>query len=270
MNDPLRLSASAVRAFLECPYRFARDFVDRLPDTDREPVPSFAFGNAVHRALADFIRQGGWRAFSSDELIAMYMRHWEGGVYPDADTELYHFHRGREMLTRYYDNPYPGTVEKELGVEQYTSWRTARKGFLATGKLDRACLLPGNVLEIVDYKTGSWIPKEDDLKKEYQALFYRTLGADHYRAFRPAAIQVTYYFLSVGKAISVSFDQVEFLERWLEVEAVAQQIREALDRVREGQTLAQIFPLNRSNNCSRCPMRAHCDRLDEADQKEAA
>lgn len=183
-NEPLRLSASAVRAFLECPYRYARDYVDRLPDADREPVPSFAFGNAMHQALAEFIRQGGWGAVSLDDLIGLLMRHWEGGVYPDADTELYHFHRGREMLARFYKNPYPLAVEQELGVEQYVRWRAPRKGLLATGKLDRACIIPGNVLEIVDYKTGSWVPKDDDLKKDYQALFYRTLGADCYRGYR--------------------------------------------------------------------------------------
>ena len=35
---PLRLSASAVKAYEQCPYRYAKDYVDRLPQAEREPV----------------------------------------------------------------------------------------------------------------------------------------------------------------------------------------------------------------------------------------
>lgn len=267
-NEPLRLSASATKAFLECPYRYAKDYVDRLPASEREPVASFSFGNALHQALADFVRQGAWKVLSLDDLIGLLMRHWEGGVYPDADTELYHFHRGKEMLARFYSQAYPTGVEKELGVEQYVTWQAPRKGLLATGKLDRACLLHGSILEIVDYKTGTWIPKEDDLKKDLQALFYRTLGAEHYRGLRPQRVRVSFYYLPAGEVVSVEFEQEDFMERWQEVESVGRMIRDALVQVREGQSMALAFPLNRSKNCSRCPMRGHCDRLEDKPQKE--
>lgn len=267
-NEPLKLSASAVKAFLGCPYRYARDYLDRLPDDQREPVPSFAFGNAVHNALADFIRQGGWRALTVDDLVGLLVRHWECGAYPDSDIELDYFHQGREMVTRFYDHPYPASVAKELGVEQYVSWRAARKGLIAAGKLDRACLLPGNVLEIVDYKTGRWMPKEEDLRRDLQTVFYRTLAAERFGGYRTVAIKVTYFYLSVGEAVSVEFEQEDFLARWREIESIALEIRDRLELLRGGQTLVSAFPLNRSRGCARCPMHGHCDRLADSAQKE--
>lgn len=258
---PIRISASGVRAFRECAYRYALDYIRRLPDAEREPVSAFAFGNAVHKALAQFIRLGGWARKSSDDLIELLMRHWDSRAYADEDTSFAEFTRAREMLEIFHANPYPPVVTRELQVEAYVSWSTQHSGIIATGRLDRSCLLPDAVLEIVDYKTGRHMLTPAEMVKDVQAVFYRTLGADAYRGLQPAAIQVSYLYLESGKPVSVVFQHDEFLSCWNTVRTTIGEIRRSMRSHQSGAGLTQAFPPNRGDHCRMCPMRRHCDTM---------
>lgn len=267
MVEPVRLSASGVRAFLECRYRYYLDYIHRLAQEEREPVSSFAFGNAMHQAIADFFKAGGREGQTRDDLIASLMRHWDGSVYPDIDTELRRFHQGKRMLEGFYDNPYPEMVERELGVERYLKWKAPRRGIMATGKLDRICLLPDGVIEVLDYKTGHFRLKPAEMEGDLQAIFYRTLAGEAFRGLEPKGIRVTFHYLPSGATVSVEFEREHFLEKWRQVEPVAEQIRKARQKLNEGRPSWAAFPLSRGSRCSSCLMRRHCMSLADGEQE---
>lgn len=259
----IKVSASALRAYEECPYRYALDYVHRLPNTQRMPVPIFAFGNAVHQALAKFVQSGGRPSIDRDGIAATLVSCWDSKPYPDPETELAYFHRAKEMVERFHDTPYPQTPVEDLGIEQKLAWVIPRRNMLATGRVDRLIRHSDGTLEVIDYKTSQRPLSEEELLKDAQAILYRSLVADRYPVLASEGVRVTFYYLAVGKSVSVSFDRDTFLEAWQQIEELVEKIRQARERVRDGCSLQEAFPTKRGNQCRHCPMRGHCDGLPE-------
>lgn len=253
---PVRLSASAVKAFLECPYRYAMDHVQRLPQHQREPFPALAFGNVVHRTLACFIQQGGWDHLNCDDLLSLFADFWDGAVYSDRDAEYRSFVRGKDMLERFYASSYP-RMTKELGVELSVSWRKPHRGIVAVGKIDRARLLNDETLEVIDYKTGR--STSSNLASDTQALFYRTLAAETFEELRPKSIRITFLHLEDLIPVSAEFEKERFQLCWKNIEETARAILDANLRVDQGFPLEQAFPRRREGRCGGCQIKRHCE-----------
>jgi DNA helicase-2/ATP-dependent DNA helicase PcrA len=259
----IKVSASALRSFEECPYRYALDHVSRLPDAERSPVPIFAFGNAVHQTLAKFVQSGGRSTIDRDGITATLMDCWDSSAYPDPETELAYFHRAKEMVERFHESPYPQTAVEDLGIEQNLAWIIPHRNMLATGRVDRLIRHPDGTTEILDYKTSRTPLSEGDLLKDAQTILYRSLVADRYPELASGSIRVTFYYLPVGKSVSVTFDRDSFLEAWQRIEKLVGRIREGRERARRGWAIKEAFHANRGNHCRSCPMRGHCDGLPE-------
>ena len=271
MHDPrrIKLSPSAVRAFRNCPHRYALDYVQRLPDSARASVPMLAFGNAIHQALADFIREGGWERLSKDDLVSIFMRHWDGAPYADEDTEMSQFHHGKRLLEAFYDRPFPGNSPKERGIELRLSWRTARKNILATGKIDRLCETEDGRLLVIDYKVGRYHPQtEEDL--DIQATFYRSLIADTIARAIPRPIEVVFHFLGSHSTLTAEFTHEDFLRIWGSIEATADRIRASIASFHQGRPLWAAFPLQRGHQCVTCPMKLYCEQVRDLPEAEVA
>lgn len=259
---PLKISASAIKAYEQCPYRYARDYVDRLPQTEREPVFHLAFGNAIHRTVAKFILRGGWAKVSHAQLIQMLHEQWSNDLYESKTRRLTEFQRAKAMIDTFYFKRYPRDVTIELGVERYVRWAEPRNGVLATGKLDRVCLVGSDTLEVIDYKTGKPSVEPDSLASDLQVVFYRTLVADVFRELSPRSIKVTFFYLGEGLPISVELNREELIERWGYVQQIADRIREAKQNHEAGRPVSEAFPLSRGLQCRGCPIVQHCNNLE--------
>lgn len=255
---PLRLSPSAIRAYRACSYRYARDYVDRLADEARVPVPVFAFGGAIHKALAAFIRQGGAAKRSLDDLVASLQRHWEPLAFGDEKKSQAEFARARAMLENFYANPYATPGAHELALESNLTWKIPRRGILAVGRLDRVCLQPNGVLEVIDYKTGLTLPTVEEAEDDLQTVLYHTLAVDNYRHLNPTELRITYLYLAGPVPLTLVPDRAAQLKRWAGIEETAALIREDRADYESGMPLAEAFPPNRGSGCQFCPMRAHC------------
>lgn len=258
----MKISASAVRAFEECPYRYAKDYVDRLPQAEREPVFHLAFGNAVHRTIAKFILSGGWAKVPHLQLIQLLHEHWGWEPQGSKERRLSEFQRAKVMIDNFYFKRYPRDVTMELGVERFVRWSEPRNGILATGKLDRVCLVGGDTLEVIDYKTGKPPLERGALANDLQTVFYRTLAADAFREIPAKTVKVTFLYLRDGLPLSVEFGREELIERWRRVLQLADQVRNARADYEAGRPIQEAFPLQRGLQCKSCPMASHCDAID--------
>jgi RecB family exonuclease len=257
----IKVSASALRAYEECPYKYAKDYIWRLPDAQRMAVPIFTVGNAVHQTLAEFTKKGGRGQVDRDEIASMLMQNWDSRPFRDPDEELAHFHRAKAMVESFHDKPYPDKVAQELGIEKYVAWSRPRNGVIAVGRLDRVCLLEDGTLEVVDYKTGSRVIEEEALEKEYQALFYRTLVAQQFPRIKPKSVRVTFHYLATGRSVSVEYQQEDFQEWWGGVEFATERIRQAIRAHEEGAPIEVAFPRRSGDRCRACPMQRHCSEV---------
>lgn len=260
--DILRITPSGVRTFKECAHAFALTYVQPLPEAERRPVPALVLGAAVHAVAARFVRTGGWQRRGLDELMALLNMTWKADAYTDPHREAADFARARDLVQRFFESPYPATVEKDLGIERSLAWRRPRRGLLAAGRVDRLCWLPGKVLEVVDLKTGRPPREPESLRADPQTLIYRSIAADCYRWLEPERVVVSYRYLASATTLSVEFDDiVEFIDLWSDVEATADGIRAARREHAAGASLATAFPLNRGEHCRGCQFGDHCDRL---------
>jgi putative RecB family exonuclease len=259
---PLKISASAIKAYEQCPYRYAKDYVDRLPQNEREPVFHLAFGNTVHRTIAKFILAGGWVKVPHLQLVQMLHEHWDDSLLETKSRRLKEFQRAKAMIDGFYFRRYPRDVTTELGVERYVRWSQPRNGILATGKLDRVCLVGGDTLEVIDYKTGKLSIEPGDLVNDLQAVFYRTLAADVFQELSPRSVKVTFFYLGEGHPMSVELSRDDLIDRWRHVQQIAEQIRKARRNHEAGLPLREAFPVSRGLQCQGCPMQKHCDGLE--------
>jgi hypothetical protein len=162
------------------------------------------------------------------------------------------------MLETFYFQPYPPAGGRDLAIETYSCWREPRRGVVATGRFDRVSLRPDGVLDVIDYKTGAFVPDLEAVASNLQTVFYKTIAADKYRAVGATDIQVTFVYLAAPQVITVNPD-VEFLkERWAEVEEVVAAIRRDRRYFERGLPLDEAFVPIRSARCGACPIRGHC------------
>lgn len=258
---PLRLSASAVRDYRTCAYRYVCNYLSPLPPRERRPVTQLAFGDVVHQVIADFFRRGGWERLSRTEMLMLLDERWQAPIYADADQEEANRERAWEMLINFYETRYPRKVARELGVERRHSWAHFHRGILANGRIDRACLLEDGTLEMLDYKTGRRHLDREGLLAEPQALFYRSLGGEAYRRLAPRRIVVTFFYIATGIPVTAEFEHEDFLAGWQRIEQVAMAIRRSVAAIVAGTPMVVAFPPSRGDHCRMCPMRGHCDRL---------
>lgn len=259
--QPLTLSPSAINDFLSCRLRYALGYLTPLMPHERKPVSLLAFGEAIHKAIADFHRLGGWSQLSNEDLVTILGSHWPDGVYADEDIAMANFERATGLLERFYDNPFPDSVTKELGIEQRFTWRRFRRGILATGRIDRACQLADGSVVLIDYKTAAKPRAAETLQREPQALIYRSLGGEAYGHLSPPRVLISFFYLAVGAPVTVEFGKEDFGVGWERIERVAIAIREGIAAVIAGEAVVKAFPPRRGLACQRCPMERHCDGL---------
>lgn len=263
-RDIMRISPSAIRAFSECEYAYARTYVDPLPKEQHLPVPALALGSAVHAAIAKFLNRGGWARCGLDELMAMLTLTWRPEHFGDDATERDAFERARALLVGFHAEPYPaaGVVVRELGVERSLAWRKPRHGILAVGRIDRICLCTEGELRLVDYKVGRVPRQPERLQHDVQVLTYRSIAADAFAWLAPRRITVALRYLADGAAVELDLDPVSFHDGWADVLAVVDAIRLARARHRAGAPIIDAFPPNRGPNCRGCRFAAHCEIFD--------
>lgn len=257
-DRPLKISASGIKAYEHCALSYALTYVEPLPREQQEPIPAFAFGNAVHAAIAQFVRTGGHAKRSLDDLVELGMRNWRSEAFASEAESYEQFTRAREQLESFYFLSFPPSGSRELGVEKYASWRAARRGILATGRFDRVVMLPDDTLTVIDYKTGGRIPERGAVERDLQSIIYRSIAADEFRRLKPARIAIAYVFLAAPKVVTVSPSLEVFRERWASIETTVAAIRRDRGNLQRGLPLDAAFVPNRGGHCAWCPFRTHC------------
>ena len=219
----MRLSASQVQTYVDCPRKWAWRYVEGVEDT---PSPAAELGKSVHAELEKYL-SGGEIDFTT-----------EAGYIAAA---------GLEHL------PKPGApgllIEQEFHFEGPLG-----HSYLGYKDLEQ----PGAV---IDHKTTSdlkWQKTSEDLKKDIQATLY---AVDYFRKY-PEEIDVelrwVYYQTRNTRKSAVTrlrVYQPEIWQRFLEIEQIAEQMELASTK------RALELPPN-TNHCSAyggCPHQGRCN-----------
>jgi DNA helicase-2/ATP-dependent DNA helicase PcrA len=161
------LSASAIEQYERCPlaFKLSRDWC--IPE---EPAAMLQFGSAMHLALKAYF--DGVRAGSppdEESVIACFRDEFgKAKIEEDAQRELYE-KDGREQLRQFLRSDLARPSGEILNNERF--FRADIGGTLVKGRMDRLERINGDLVSIVDYKTGK--PKtQDDADESLQLSIY--------------------------------------------------------------------------------------------------
>ena len=229
--DPKELNYSKIRTYRECPRLYRIIYVEQK----RQPLtPLSSLGISLHRALDAYHRNGK----EMEELLDALDASWVAAGYADAQEQMVHYKRGRQLLEDYWaaDMARDSTVrwtEKtfEFPVEE----------FRIKGTIDRVDRRADGSWEVIDYKTGPE-PIDEAAMPGLQLTIY---GAGLQNGLNLPPAVLSYWHLCSGKKYSAPFDK----------NAAEQAVALFVETGRK--ILAEEFPKN-EGRCAQCLLRGEC------------
>ena len=160
-DQPLQLSNSQIDDYHECPLKYRFAHVMRVPlATD----PSFMFGNAIHNAIRDYLKDR-LRGYPTavEHLIRTFEESWSSAGFISREHEERRLEEGRQVLRRFYASEEASPL-KPSAVEREFRFRLDQDE--VRGRWDRIDDRPAGVV-LVDYKTSE---VDDAAKADERAL----------------------------------------------------------------------------------------------------
>ncbi len=244
-------SHSRLSCFEKCPKQFYYRYVERRP-VETESIEAFV-GKRVHEVLErlnHFVRDG--RVPSLARVIDRFRREWESHFEPDrvrivrreSGADDYR-QLGERCLSHHYRRHYPFDAEETLGIEEHVAFALDDAGrYRIRGIIDRVARAADGAIEIHDYKTGRWVPSQQQLDEDRQLALYQLGVAERYG---DGPVRLVWHYLA-RRQTRVSTRTPEQLE------ALRQGTIERIDEV-EAERLFEPRP---SNLCSWCEFNDIC------------
>ena len=253
-------SHSRLSSFENCPKKFHFRYVLEVP-VETEGIEAFV-GKLVHEVLERLYQfVGDGLVPSVEKVVARYHEWWDKGdkkkgVEPyDAErvrivrtgTPVSEYRElGERCLRNYYRLNYPFDADETLGLEEKVEFNLDEAGkYPMVGFIDRVVRARDGTIEIHDYKTGRWIPKQGDLDKDRQLALYQIALADTYGADQPR--RLVWHYVQKSRVCTSSRTPEELA-------ALRQDTMELIDRI-EAET---EYTPKKSNLCSWCEYQPLC------------
>lgn len=203
------LSYSQIETFKTCPLHYKLRYIYKVPTPQ---TPSQSFGTAMHATLKDFYLMVQKGEKPTEKLILNLLdKSWIHEGYTGQVQEKKFLKKGKDYLRGFLKegfNPKIETVSLELPFTvPLNSPSTGRSGrpLKVGGKIDRIDVLPGGVIEIIDYKTGATIPSQSEVDKNLQLSFYALAATKiptEPLGKLPEKIKLSLYFLDSQEKIT--------------------------------------------------------------------
>ena len=178
-------------------------------------------GSAIHRALEKLYKfKVNGRIQPEDEFLADYLKDWEG---PDRDRiKVTKEHMGiddfinigSKMLKKYYEMYRPFDEGEIIGLEKNASFPLdSANRFMMRAKLDKMVQRPDGVVEIVDYKTQSRLPTQQDLDNSLQMGLYQHAVNFLWPQFDKIELKQIYLRQGIAMSTVMSRDKLDELKQ---------------------------------------------------------
>ncbi|MCL4353639.1 ATP-dependent helicase [Patescibacteria group bacterium] len=223
------LSYSQIQAFEICPLHYKLRYILKIPT----PVtPSQSFGISVHATLRDFYQQFiENKSLKIDQVLSILEDNWISQGYESKFLERKALEKAKKIITDYLKkNLDKNIVKKNTSLETpFKFYIRGRGGWLKIGgRIDRITK-SGNILEIIDYKTGTNVPTEKSLAENLQLTFYGLAATEikeNLLGVEPEAIRLSLHFLEKDIKLTTTRTKEELekakreiLEKKTEIEA---------------------------------------------------
>ena len=233
-----RISATSLNKYLRCPITFYFENILRVPGAR---IMANGFGNAIHYALEMYFRDMEADPERKIPPAEDLQNHFSKGM------KIYHSHftskerelseiRGKKLLAEYYEE-YNGMWSLPRKYELEFEIKTEHNNVPISGLLDQVAIYD-NHLEVVDYKTGRYIPAklkgplgDEDLGGDYwrQIVFYKLLLLGDDRLRQPMRSGIMDF---VEKTKEGRFHRRKFEVEQFEMDIVGQQLTDSYEKIK--------------------------------------
>lgn len=164
---PKSLSASAAQTYEACSAMYKAHYIDRVPDLSGDAA---GLGTVCHNTLERWVTESHYITKGTlDYLVDIYKEEYNK-IFSKAD----HRADGLAMIKRWFEKQ-TWTDREVLSCELKETFDLNVKGYGVipiTYIWDRCDQLPGDVIEVIDYKTVRAPIQPDDLKERIQPRIY--------------------------------------------------------------------------------------------------
>ncbi|HUX10508.1 MAG TPA: ATP-dependent DNA helicase [Terriglobia bacterium] len=245
-DGKLRLSATAIETFLECPLKFKFSHFYRIPTG---PQAALTFGNIMHQSVRHYfkLRKEGKVAF--DDLSRFYLGSWKNVGFEDSYQEETYRKSGLSQLREFteHHNAIPIAADS---VRMEVHFELEMKDVVLEGRIDQIHpVKPAEpaLVQLVDYKTGR--PRsQKDADKSLQLSVY-ALAASRQMGLDPQSL--VFYNLTNNQPVASVRTQKE-------LDTVQQKILTVAEEIRR-----MIFPPTPGFVCKYCEFVPICPAHEE-------
>lgn len=235
---------------MDCPRRFYFTYVERRRVAGR--WAHLSYGNAVHRALREWF-EADTRDRTPTLAERLVIESWSSDGFRDDDQSRQWRDRAVEIVTAYFAdvpaNLEPVATERTLAFKE--------EGFVVEGRIDRldgdVHDPSGNAVIVIDYKTGTLIPSEDDVRGSSALAMYAIMVN---RALGRPCTEVALHHIPSGEVITWEHTSESLARQVERMGAIAADIRRAEDTwesiEHDQDALDGIFPPRPGPLCGFC------------------
>lgn len=209
------ISYSQIDTFETCPLHYKLKYILKIPPF---PHPSLSFGTSVHCFLRDYyqmVMKG-----QEPDFEKILKQSWEDEGYESKSHAKNAYLHAEKILKKYLAK---NGHTKPLATE--IPFMFTIPGLKVGGRIDRVDKMTDGKIEIIDYKTGSSMPKEKDLATQLQLTVYAmaaTTVKDTVFNKTPDEITLSLYYLESDTKLTTTRtkEQLEEAKEYLRQKAL--------------------------------------------------
>jgi putative RecB family exonuclease len=195
-------SHSRLSVYETCPRQYRYQYVDRVPLPELETVEMF-MGSQVHAALENLYRQVAARKMPAlDEVLAGYGHRWAADWRPEIQVSRPELRpddyrrQGEAHLATYYHRYHPFDGERTVAMERRIVFPLDEpRRIWIQGYIDRLSVTRDGLWQIHDYKTGRWLPTQQDLDRDRQLALYQ-IGVQRHFPKHAREVELVWHYLA--------------------------------------------------------------------------
>lgn len=240
-KDELRLSASKIKTYKDCPLKFKFSYVMEAPTKAR---PYFDLGTAVH-AVAEHLTKLQMEGTKPTEELAFEIlsKEWNANSFQSETQENQAKEKAKEMIKTYL-KWISENKNTPIAVEQ--PFRIEIEGIPFNGFIDRVEKTPDDQFAVTDFKTGAVYETSKSIKVDPQMNVY-ALGVQ--KQYGKLPVNTSLFYLKHDKIVDnpIEESQVESVK-----EDIGNTVKSILNEEFEATPSYQV--------CRNCEYWSICDK----------
>ncbi|MDD3626430.1 MAG: PD-(D/E)XK nuclease family protein [bacterium] len=166
-KDKTRYSFSRLSTYLQCPFKYKKLYLDKVPQL---PQGFFSIGTTIHAVMESIYSKP--QAPDLENLNRLYDKFWVPLGYSSPEEMKEYYDSGKQWLELYYNN-FIRNQEwvKAIAVEKY--FEIPIGNYFTIGFIDRIHPHKDGTVEVMDYKTNPEMKTTEEVSKDLQLTLYQ-------------------------------------------------------------------------------------------------